>query len=46
LEQANVAVEISFDFTDMNGDRIVQPGDTTPTMAMPTTIITPPGARE
>ena len=45
-EPANIAVEISLDLTDMNGNRIVQPGDTTATLSMPSTIITPPGARE
>jgi hypothetical protein len=43
-EPANIAIEISMDLTDLNGNRIVQPGQTTATLAMPTTIITPPGA--
>ncbi len=43
-EPANFAVEISIDLTDLNGNRIVQPGDTTTTLSMPSTIITPPGA--
>jgi len=37
-EPANIAVEISLDLTDMNGNRIVQPGDTTATLSMPSTI--------
>ncbi len=45
-EPANVAVEITVDLTDLNGNRIVPVGETEATLAMPTTIITPPDARE
>jgi hypothetical protein len=44
-EPANMAVEITVDINDLNGNRIVQPGKTDPIMQMPTTILQPPGAR-
>jgi hypothetical protein len=44
-EPANVAVEITVDVTDVNGHRVVQPGQSDALMREPTTVLTPPGAR-
>jgi hypothetical protein len=45
-EQANVAVEISIDIVDDNGNRFVQPDDTTtPLIGMPPVTLSPPEAR-
>jgi hypothetical protein len=41
----NVAVEITIDVTDLNGNRMVPPGQATPLMAPPQTVLSPPGAR-
>jgi hypothetical protein len=46
FEQANVAVEISIDIVDQNGNRFVQPDSTTDAMiGVPRKILSPPGAR-
>ena len=44
-EAANVAVEISIVITDLNGNRVVQPGDTSAKLPIPGKIIMVPGAR-
>jgi hypothetical protein len=45
-EHANVAVEISIDIVDDNGNRFVQSDDTTtPLIGIPRTVLSPPEAR-
>jgi hypothetical protein len=44
-EPANVAIEITTDVTDLNGNRILSPGSTDAKMNIPGKILAPPGAR-
>jgi hypothetical protein len=45
-EPANIAIEISIDIVDNNGNRFVQPEDTTMTrIGVPSKVLSPPGAR-
>jgi hypothetical protein len=43
-EQANVAVEITIDVQDMNGNRFVAADSTDPQLGQPPTTLSPPGA--
>jgi hypothetical protein len=45
-EQGTIAVEITIDITDLNGQRVIPADDnTTRKIAVPDTVISPPGAR-
>jgi hypothetical protein len=45
LEPANVAVEISIDVQDLNGNRFVAQDTTAPLLGLPPATLAPPGAR-
>jgi hypothetical protein len=42
---ANVAVEITMQVQDLNGNRFVVQGSNVPQMGIPTTVLSPPAAR-
>ena len=44
-EQATIAVEISIDITDLNGNRVIPDGQSGQKIGMPGRVISPPGAR-
>jgi hypothetical protein len=44
-EQANLAIEITVDVQDLNGDRFVPADSTQPQIGVPPTILSPPGAK-
>jgi hypothetical protein len=45
-EEGTIAVEITIDITDLNGERVIPSGDTsTEKIAVPAHVISPPGAR-
>ncbi len=43
-EQANVAIEITVDITDLNGNRIIPPGENEPNIGLPPNELQPPKA--
>ena len=44
-EQAQLAVEITVEIQDLNGNRVLPYGSADPPIGEPTTVITPPGSR-
>jgi hypothetical protein len=44
-EAANVAVEITIDLQDLNGNRFVEAGSSDPQLGPPKALLSPPGAR-
>ncbi len=44
-EKGTIAVEIAIDITDNNGNRVIPDGDNAKKIAIPTRVISPPGAR-
>jgi hypothetical protein len=45
MDKANVAVEITIDVHDLNGNRFVQQDTTNPQLGVPPTVLSPPSAR-